>query len=88
MSTSVLWFDKGSDPAARTAGFGETVGLFTYQASDKTGWATNEEAVVIKCAVPYTTGFFGGEDKAHMNEISSANKHSVSVITLLLQPWR
>jgi len=59
LSNSVLWFDKGSNPEARTAGFGETAGLFTYQASDKRDWATNEEAVVIKCAVPHTTGFFG-----------------------------
>ena len=27
-----------------------------HQASDKTDWDANEQAVVITCAVPYTNG--------------------------------
>jgi hypothetical protein len=42
------------------AGFGETAGLCTQQASDRTDRAAQEEAVVIKCAVPYTTDFVLG----------------------------
>jgi len=58
LRTSVLWLDNGSGPEASPSWVsGELLaGLRTHQASYKTDWEANEEAVVIKCAVPYTTG--------------------------------
>jgi hypothetical protein len=51
-------------------------------ASDKTDWAANEEAVVVKCAVSETTDFVL-VDKARMNEIHSGHKRVVSVTPLI-----
>jgi len=61
LRTSVSWFDNGSGPEASLSWVrGELLaGLCTHQASDKRDWDANEEAVVIKCAVPYTTGSRG-----------------------------
>jgi hypothetical protein len=53
-----------------------------HQASDKIEWDANEEAVVIKLAVPKLLTFWA--DKDRMNEIS-ANKHcDYDSITLVI----
>jgi hypothetical protein len=57
------------------------------RASDKTDWAANEEAVVVKCAVSETNDFFL-VDKARMNEINSGYNREVSVTPLIFQPCR
>ena len=53
--------------------------LAFIRASDKTDWAANEEAVVVKCAVSETTEFVL-VDKARMNEINSGYKPVFSVL--------
>jgi hypothetical protein len=50
--------------------------------SDKTDWAANEEALVVKCAASEITDFVL-VDKARMNEINSGNKLVVSVAPLI-----
>jgi len=64
LRTSVLWFDNGSGPeASRSWVRGELLaGLRTHQATDKTDWDANEEAVVIKRAVPCTIWARDGAD--------------------------
>jgi len=56
--TYVLYFDKGSDPEA-IAGWvrGNKCWEAIVGAKYMRDWDCNEEAVVIKIAVPYTVGF-------------------------------
>ena len=66
------------------AGFGQAVVLQAFvRPSCKTGWAVNEEAVVVKFAMPCTTDFFFLLDKARLIEINSGNKSVVTVIPLI-----
>ena len=80
-----LYFYKGSDPEAIASWVrGDNFWQACLGAGYRRDWGCNEEAVVIKLAVPCRDGFVLVQT-ARFKETNIANKDVVSVMTLLRQ---